>query len=422
MGTTLKTGKTLQNGKYTIVKSLGQGSFGITYLATTKLTITGKLGKMDTTFNVAIKEFFMNEMNSRARDGSSIEGTTGSLFINYRQKFRKEADNLSHLNHTNIVKVLDVFDENNTTYYVMQYIDGENLDSYILRQNGIQEKQALSILNEVGKALLYMHSHKMLHLDLKPKNIMLDKKGKSYLIDFGLSKQYTDSGEPESSTSIGAGTPGYAPIEQANYQQGGSFPTTLDVYALGATLFKMLTGNKPQHASELLEVGLDTFALEKKHVSPSTIIALQKAMAPIKTNRFQTIQEFLNALNNPSSFIEENTIYERQRQGFVSAAIHDGLSDATNLNEESTKKCQDEDDLRQLVEHLKECGEYKQAYLTCLQYIKENRCKAVAQELSKELVPLMKKQNKRQNRINVFIVTIVTIGISILSILLGLLS
>lgn len=70
----LRVGTILQNGKYTIVKSLGQGSFGITYLATTKLTMTGKLGQMDTMVNVAIKEFFMSEMNSRANDGSSIEG------------------------------------------------------------------------------------------------------------------------------------------------------------------------------------------------------------------------------------------------------------------------------------------------------------------------------------------------------------
>lgn len=90
-----------------------------------------------------------------------------------------------------------------------------------------------------------MHSNKMLHLDLKPKNIMLDKDGKSYLIDFGLSKQYTETGEPESSTKVGAGTPGHAPIEQANYREGKGFPVTMDIYALGATMFKMLTGQRP---------------------------------------------------------------------------------------------------------------------------------------------------------------------------------
>lgn len=301
-------GTTLQKGKYTIVKSLGQGSFGITYLATTKLTMMGKLGQMDTTVYVAIKEFFMQETNNRSLDGSNVEGSGGSLFANYRKKFRKEAINLSHLDHPNIVKVLEVFDENNTTYYVMQYIDGESLDDYIQQCNGIQEKKAISILKDIGCAIQYMHSHKMLHLDLKPKNVMLDKDGKSYLIDFGLSKQYTDNGEPESSTTIGAGTPGYAPIEQANYKRDGSFPTTLDVYALGATFYKMLTANRPQHASDVLEEGLDVSSLVNRGISQNTINAIKKAMAPIKKNRYQTVGDFLLSLN-----ISKNTNNEKHK-------------------------------------------------------------------------------------------------------------
>ena len=419
MVTELKNGTTLQNGKYTIINSLGQGSFGITYLATTKLTIMGKLGQMETTVNVAIKEFFMSEMNSRANDGSSIEGSNGSLFVNYRQKFRKEAENLSHLDHPNIVKVLEVFDENNTTYYVMQYIDGESLDDYILRNNGIPENKAISILKDVGSAIQYMHSHKMLHLDLKPKNVMLDKEGKSYLIDFGLSKQYTDSGEPESSTTIGAGTPGYAPIEQANYKQDGSFPTTLDVYALGATFFKMLSGNKPQHASEVLEEGLDIVTLTKKRVSRSTICAVQKAMAPIKKNRFQTISEFLSALNiSVSTSTNDSKPKTNKSHGFRSKVTEEE-TDVTDIDDKHDRENQDEFDLRQLVNQLIEGREYKEAYKMCMQYIKENRCKAVARELSQELVPLMKKQNQKQNRKQVVIVTVVTIIVMILSILLN---
>ena len=325
METTLRKGATLQKGKYTIVKSLGQGSFGITYLATTKLTMQGKLGQMDTTVNVAIKEFFMEETNSRSNDGSSVEGSGGNLFSNYRKKFRKEAVNLSHLNHPNIVKVLEVFDENNTTYYVMQHIDGESLDDYVIRNNGIPEKKAISILRVLGNALQYMHSNKMLHLDLKPKNVMLDKNGNSFLIDFGLSKQYTDEGEPESSTSIGAGTPGYAPIEQANYKQDGSFPTTLDVYALGATLYKMLTANRPQHASDVLEEGLDIDSLIKKGVSQNTINVIKKAMAPLKKSRYQTVGDMLSSLtissntNNEKSKTSKNqrqtTYTEKSDQG-----------------------------------------------------------------------------------------------------------
>ena len=96
-----------------IVKTLGRGSFGITYLATTKVALSGGLGKMDVTVNVAIMEFFMEEFNSRSRDGSSVDGTSASLVKNYRKKFHREAENLGKLKHPNIVKVLEVFDENN---------------------------------------------------------------------------------------------------------------------------------------------------------------------------------------------------------------------------------------------------------------------------------------------------------------------
>ena len=203
----LRVGTILQNGKYTIVKSLGQGSFGITYLAKAKFTTQGNLGKMDVEAKVAIKEFFMSEVNSRRDDGRSVDGSFGSVFTNYRMKFRKEAENLSKLSHPNIVKVFDIFNENNTTYYVMEFLEGTNLDDYIKQNGFLSEGEAISIIREIGGALAYMHSQQMLHLDIKPKNIMRKSDCKDYLIDFGLSKQFTEDGEPESSTSIGLGPP-----------------------------------------------------------------------------------------------------------------------------------------------------------------------------------------------------------------------
>lgn len=242
----LKQGTTLQRGKYTIVKSLGQGTFSITYLATTKFVVKGALGNIETEINVAIKEFFMRDMNSRKSDGAHVEGSNSNVFVNDRAKFRKEAENLSQLNHPKIVKVLEVFDENDTTYYVMQHIDGENLEKNIEKRNRLYEDEATDILKEVGEAVQYMHSHNMLHLDLKPQNIMRDANGKIFLIDFGLSKQFDSTGKHETSTNIGGGTEGYAPIEQVNYvaNDNEGVPVTMDVYALGATMFKMLTGRR----------------------------------------------------------------------------------------------------------------------------------------------------------------------------------
>lgn len=292
----LRSGTLLQGGKYKIVKKLGQGSFGITYLATAKFTTRGALGTMGVEANVAIKEFFMSDVNSRKEDGSTVEGSNGTVFSNYRKKFKKEADNLSKLEHTGIVKVYDVFDENGTTYYSMEYVDGGNLDDYISRNNPIDEAEAIDIISRICNALSFMHSKQMLHLDLKPKNIMRSANGEIYLIDFGLSKQFTANGEPESSTTIGQGTPGYAPLEQAKLIKDGTFPATLDIYALGATMYKILTGSRPLEASDILNEGFSKDLLQKYGRSEVIIGIVEKCMSPMKKDRFQQINDIIDLI------------------------------------------------------------------------------------------------------------------------------
>ena len=296
---TLQPGNTLQGGKYRIEKVLGQGSFGITYLASYATTIEGALGKMAVDIKVAIKEFFMSEVNQRNEQTHGVEGSSSTIFTNYRIKFRKEAQNLASLHHPHIVQVTDVFDENNTTYYVMQYIEGMSLDSFIASKGRVSAKDTILIAAQIGQALSYMHQRHMLHLDLKPGNIMLDKQGQVHLIDFGLSKQYDSNGEPESSTSIGMGTPGYAPIEQANRMgQGKQFQATIDVYAFGATVYKMLTGRRPDDASVILNDGFPFGFLQQLGVQQNMINAVQRAMAPQRNARFQTVTEFVQALDD----------------------------------------------------------------------------------------------------------------------------
>ena len=296
---TLQPGNTLQGGKYRIEKVLGQGSFGITYLASYATTIEGALGKMAVDIKVAIKEFFMSEVNQRNEQTHGVEGSSSTIFTNYRIKFRKEAQNLASLHHPHIVQVTDVFDENNTTYYVMQYIEGMSLDSFIASKGRVSAEDTILIAAQIGQALSYMHQRHMLHLDLKPGNIMLDKQGQVHLIDFGLSKQYDSNGEPESSTSIGMGTPGYAPIEQANrIGQGKQFQATIDVYAFGATVYKMLTGRRPDDASVILNDGFPFGFLQQLGVQQNMINAVQRAMAPQRNARFQTVTEFVQALDD----------------------------------------------------------------------------------------------------------------------------
>lgn len=301
---------TILNGEaydYKIMDVLGQGTFGITYKA--KVEMKGALGRLDSNMYVAVKEFFMKEVNGR-ENSSVTSGSTsnGGLFYYYRDKFEREARNLSTLSHPNIVKVLEAFHANGTTYYSMEYIDGISLDKKIAQspQGRMPLTEAIETLKQIGAAIAFMHSRNMLHLDVKPGNVMMRKDGTAVLIDFGLSKQYTSDGEPESSTKVGAGTPGYAPIEQASYHEGKGFPTMMDVYALGGTLFKMLTGQRPPEASEILNEGFPTDSLRQLFIPDNIVNSISKAMAPLKKDRWQTVDEFVKHLDEHG----EHSIYE----------------------------------------------------------------------------------------------------------------
>lgn len=287
---TVLTGKSY---KYTIQKVLGQGAFGITYLAEINPQRTVRFSNIS--LKVAIKEFFMKSVNDR-ENGVVVVGDKQELFVEYRKKFLREANNLAKMTHEHIVNVLETFEQNKTVYYSMEFIDGGSLDDYIGTKGRLSENEVIRATKEVGAAISYMHSLQMLHLDVKPLNIMRKKDGAYILIDFGLSKQYDENGEPESNSSIERGTPGYAPLEQANYQDGHDFPVTIDVYALGATMYKMLTGKRPPHASEILNDGLPINELHNLNVTSATIKALLAAMAPMKKNRPQSIADFLRLL------------------------------------------------------------------------------------------------------------------------------
>lgn len=296
----LQAGALLQgNYSYRVLSALGQGSFGITYKA--EIRVVGPLGELPgEKTKVAIKEYFLRECSSREQSGFIQESSDNSLVKRYREKFVAEARNLSKMKGSpDIVSVVEDFSANNTHYYVMEYIEGCNLDEYICKKGGLSEDEALNYIRQIGKALIYMHTHGMLHLDLKPKNVMRRPDGSLVLIDFGLSKQYDTNGEPESSTTVGLGTPGYAPVEQATGALVGKddkIPYTLDVYALGATLYKLLVAKTPPHASELINVDFPEAKLEERGVSQRTISAIRKAMSPRVSDRPQDVQDFLRLL------------------------------------------------------------------------------------------------------------------------------
>lgn len=276
---------------YRIERVLGQGSFGITYVANVRLK--GRLGAIESAAMVAIKEFFLRDVSSR--NGLRVFSVSDStLCSDYRRDFLREAQNLSRLDNDHIVKVLETIEENDTVYYVMEYLSGGNLDQHILSHGKLSCREALDIALQIGEALKCMHAQHMLHLDLKPLNVMRGEDGHIVLIDFGLSKCFGADGQPESSTRIGQGTTGYAPIEQHSFKKADGFMPTLDIYALGATLFKMLTGCVPPEASVVLNEGLPVDELSSAGVPPAVIALVERAMQTLRRMRHQTVGEFVD--------------------------------------------------------------------------------------------------------------------------------
>ena len=286
---------------YRIKKVLGQGSFGITYLA--NIIFEGDLGELSNlNQQVAIKQFHLMGLNLHTGETTCLhpsEPDSNGPIEKFRRGFMKEALNLAKMRHPGIVKVMEAFDVYHTSYYVMEYLEGGSLDNYIKEQGHLSEKEAIETIRKIAEALGHMHSQHMLYLDLKPGNIMFDCNLEPVLIDFGLSRVYDPSGQAESSTVIGLGTSGYAPLEQSTYQGNGQFEPTLDIYALGGTLFKMLTGKVPPVASEVLNhPEVLQHKLIEADVSQDLIALIRHAMSPIRSERIASVEEFLKELSS----------------------------------------------------------------------------------------------------------------------------
>ena len=283
----LQPGTFLQDGRYQIVGVIGQGGFGITYKA-----LQPALDRY-----VAIKEFFMKKLCEREGNTSRVTVPTESARVEagvYRAKFLKEARTIASFSHPNIVRIHDIFEENNTAYYVMEFLDGGSLSE----AGALPQKQALEYIRQIGGALQYMHERKTMHLDVKPGNIMLRADGTAVLIDFGISKHYDASDGETSRTPVGI-SKGYAPAEQ--YREGGvsTFSPTSDVYSLAATLYKLLTGITPPESIDL-QSGEAELAPYPSSVSETCRQAIARSLRPRK-ERPQTVDEFLRLLDTEAS-------------------------------------------------------------------------------------------------------------------------
>ncbi len=284
----LQPNTTLQGGIYRIERVLGQGGFGNTYMAT------------NTIFDdhVAIKEFFMQGVNGRDENSGSItigiESNT-QQFEEQREKFKKEAKRLWKLKNEHIVKVHDLFEENGTTYYVMDFIDGGSLAEK-MKKTGLPftEADVRNILSQILEALKEVHQNEIWHLDLKPGNIMIDKNDNAYLIDFGASKQLRANGNMTTSTAL-CYTPGYAPNEQIGQMYDRFGPWT-DIYALGATVYNLLTNKKPPMAIDIEENEEDAFEF-LGNISMDMQKLVMWMMQPKRKARPQSVDEILTKLS-----------------------------------------------------------------------------------------------------------------------------
>lgn len=281
----LRPGTTLKNGTYVITSLLDEGGFGKTYAAE-HISMERK---------VCIKEFYVNGFCTRGIDqcvhasSPELEKVVGEL----KARFIKEASILATIDHPNVVRVHDAFGDYNTAYYVMEFIDGETLSNILVKQGALSEKQALLYLDDLSSALAHIHSRNMLHLDIKPSNIMVRKSdNKAILIDFGLTKRYNTTDGGQTSPTHSGTCDGYTPIEQ--YDGGiDKFSPEIDIYALGATLFAMLTGMRPPKASL---VDLATLIPANAKISETTQRAIKSAMQFKSHERPHSVEEFMAIL------------------------------------------------------------------------------------------------------------------------------
>ncbi len=284
----LRPGTTLNGGQYTVLDIIGQGGFGITYRA--------RQNKLNRT--VCIKEYFLDGRCQRnAQDSTiSITGTDGAMFERYREGFVKEAELVASLRHPNIVEVIDIFDDNNTSYMVMPFVEGSNLKTMVAQRGAMAFGEAMNYMAQVCEAVEYIHQRHILHRDIKPSNIMITNDYRAVLIDFGSAREFVED-KTQAHTSIL--TKGYAPPEQySTVSRKGSYS---DIYSLGGTLYYLLTGQDPVDAAARMTEPMPEPRELNGAIPEHVNRAIMRAMDLQPQRRQQSVREFVGELNGLTS-------------------------------------------------------------------------------------------------------------------------
>ena len=300
----------LQGGKYELIKVLGIGGFGITYLG-----IQRNLNRY-----VAVKEFFMKDFcqhnDEHTMVTTEVENAKKIVEL-YLRKFIKEAHIIASFNNPGIIRIIDIFAENGTAYYVMEYLEGGDLAKRI-PANGMDEETAKKYIVRIAESMSYIHKNKFLHLDIKPQNILFNNQNEPVLIDFGIAKHYDEDKGNETSTTPPGLSKGYAPMEQ--YEPGGvrEFAPATDIYSLGATFYTLLVGKCPPSASDVFNYG---FPKLPGHISSHTAGIVKWCMTPKRDDRPQSIEEFLAKLNENNGHQQANSKKTEEKKSEVKVKV-----------------------------------------------------------------------------------------------------
>jgi serine/threonine protein kinase len=291
---TLPVGYELQC--YTIKSVLGQGGFGITYLAD-----DNNLER-----EVAIKEFMPRDIAGRGNDYTvqTLNKELSEKLIWGMERFIREARTLSKFNHDNIVRVYSVFEANNTAYMVMSYEHGISFHEKLLRDGRPDEEELKGMLLGLMDGLEVLHEARFIHRDIKPGNIFIREDGTALLLDFGSARQAI--GE-ETMTLTKVVTPGYAPFEQYYGRSDMQGPWT-DIYSLGATCFKAITGEPPMDSTfrnrytgeEAINEIWKELDKHSNEYSTFFLRAIEHSLRSNHKERPQTVQEWRAMLEDPS--------------------------------------------------------------------------------------------------------------------------
>lgn len=281
---------------YEVEEILGSGGFGITYKVSAN--VMHKNIPIHTFF--AVKEHFLPDCCER-KDGATVivSKAQNDTYKDCLADFKAEAVRLNELSglHKGIVRVNEVFNANNTVYYVMEFLNGKSIRKQVKDNGPYSEKEALSVIKEIADAISFLHEERITHLDVKPDNIILhtfpnEDKPYPVLIDFGLAKHFDKDGHVTSTIRVQGCSEGYSPVEQ--YIRIDQFSPTADIYALGATLFFMLTGKDPIIASDITPDYISSHLPEE--ISDNTRNAILAAMKKERNERTSTVEKFLSDL------------------------------------------------------------------------------------------------------------------------------